>query len=67
MKIRLSKRFDRDDIVSHLFKYIVQQELDLLEDESKTYKLVGPALIKIELKEAKNNINVRMTYIQDEL
>ncbi|KAH9415599.1 Prefoldin subunit 6 [Dermatophagoides pteronyssinus] len=46
---------------------LVKEELDLLEDGAKTFKLIGPALIKIELKEAQDNVNNRIKYITEEL
>lgn len=46
---------------------IVKEELDLLEDSAKTFKLIGPALVKIDLKEAKDNVNNRIKYINEEL
>ena len=47
--------------------YAFIQELDLLEDDAKTFKLIGPALIKIDLKEAKDNVNNRVKYINEEM
>lgn len=41
--------------------------MDLLEDDAVTYKLVGPALLKVDLKEARDNISSRIKYITDEL
>jgi prefoldin beta subunit len=41
--------------------------MDLLEDGAKTYKLVGPALLRIDLKEAKDNVNSRIKYITEEM
>lgn len=41
--------------------------MDLLEDEAKTYKLVGPLLLPIDLKEAKDNVNSRIKYITEEM
>lgn len=43
------------------------KELDLLEDSARTYKLTGPALMKVELKDAKNTVNERIKYISDEM
>lgn len=43
------------------------QELDLQDDNGKTFKLIGPALIKIDLKEARDNVNNRIKYINEEL
>ena len=41
--------------------------MDLLEDDAKTYKLVGPVLMNIDLKEAKDNVNNRIKYITEEM
>lgn len=43
------------------------QELELLDDEANVYKLVGPALIKQDLVEAKSNVSKRVEYIQNEM
>ncbi|OTF76337.1 prefoldin subunit 6-like protein, partial [Euroglyphus maynei] len=34
---------------------------------AKTFKLIGPALIKVDLKEARDNVNNRIKYITEEL
>lgn len=44
-----------------------RQELELLDDEANVYKLVGPALIKQDLVEAKSNVSKRVEYIQNEM
>ena len=41
--------------------------MDLLEDDAKTYKMVGPVLMSIDLKEAKDNVNSRIKYITEEM
>lgn len=46
---------------------IVKQEFDLLDESSAVYKLIGPALIKQELKEAKDNVQNRIKYISTEM
>ncbi|KPM07901.1 prefoldin subunit 6-like protein [Sarcoptes scabiei] len=46
---------------------IVKEELELLDDNVRTFKLIGPALMKIDLKEAKDNVNNRIKYINQEL
>eukprot|EP00963_Diacronema_lutheri_P001613 scaffold102_cov340-Pavlova_lutheri.AAC.70 len=43
------------------------QELELLDDEANVYKLVGPALIKQDLVEAKSNVSKRVEYIKNEM
>lgn len=45
----------------------VKKELDLLKPDNNVYKLIGPALIKQDLDEAKQNIAKRMDYIAAEL
>jgi prefoldin beta subunit len=43
------------------------QELNLLGDDSNVFKLIGPALIKQDLVEAKSNVSKRIEYIKGEL
>ncbi len=43
------------------------QELALLDDDANVYKLIGPALIKQDLVEAKSNVQKRLDYIKGEL
>ncbi|KAG6947110.1 hypothetical protein JG688_00015682 [Phytophthora aleatoria] len=46
---------------------MVKKELDLLGDEAKVYKLVGPVLLKQDVDEAKSNVNKRLEFINNEL
>ncbi|CAH2001809.1 unnamed protein product [Acanthoscelides obtectus] len=46
---------------------IVKQELDLMPEDGKVYKSVGPVLIKTDLLEAKQNVVKRMDYISNEI
>lgn len=46
---------------------MVKQELDLVHDETKVYKMVGPVLLKQDLEEAKTNVNKRIEFINHEL
>ena len=43
------------------------QELELLEEDSNIYKLIGPVLIKQDPLEAKSNVKKRLEFIQGEL
>lgn len=43
------------------------QELDLLDDDATVFKLIGPAMIKQDLVEAKTNVSKRLEYIQGEM
>lgn len=43
------------------------QELDLLGDDAKVYKLIGPVLLKQDVNEAKANVNKRLEFINNEL
>ena len=43
------------------------QELDLLKDDARVYKLIGPALIKQDLKESQQNVDKRIEFIQNEM
>ncbi|KAK2705498.1 prefoldin subunit 6-like [Artemia franciscana] len=45
----------------------VKEEVDILEPETGVYKLIGPALVKQDLEEAKQNVNKRIDYINGEL
>ncbi len=45
---------------------MVKKELDLLDEEAVVYKLVGPALIRQDLLEAKANVEKRMQFIKKE-
>jgi len=45
----------------------VKEELGVLENEANVYKLIGPALIKQDLDEAKANVSKRIDYISGEL
>ncbi|KAL4094788.1 hypothetical protein PRIC1_010444 [Phytophthora ramorum] len=46
---------------------MVKTELELLDDEAKVYKLVGPVLLKQDADEAKTNVNKRLEFINNEL
>ncbi|CAK9327568.1 unnamed protein product [Citrullus colocynthis] len=46
---------------------LVLKELDLLNDESNVYKLIGPVLVKQDLAEANANVRKRIEYISAEL
>ena len=43
------------------------QELDLLQDDTNVYKLIGPVLVKQDLAEANANVRKRIEYISAEL
>ncbi|CEF96741.1 Prefoldin [Ostreococcus tauri] len=45
---------------------MVLKELELLEDEAKVYKLIGPVLMKQDLEEARGNVGKRLDYIRAE-
>ena len=38
---------------------LVKEEMDQLEDEAVVFKLIGPALVKQEVSEAKANVDKR--------
>ena len=46
---------------------LVKAEVDALEDSAKVYKLIGPALVRQEVKEAQGNVDKRIAYISGEL
>ena len=41
--------------------------MDLASDDNKIYKLIGPALVKQDLSEAKTNVKKRISYIGGEI
>ncbi|CAN6470695.1 unnamed protein product [Victoria cruziana] len=46
---------------------LVLKELDLLNENSNVYKLIGPVLVKQDLAEANANVKKRIEYISAEL
>lgn len=46
---------------------IVLGELDVLNEDSKVYKLTGPVLMPQDCEEAKMNVSKRIEFIQDEI
>ncbi|KAF5286091.1 hypothetical protein FQA39_LY16437 [Lamprigera yunnana] len=46
---------------------IVKEELSLLPSERIVYKAIGPALIKMDIVEAKQNVAKRIDYINAEV
>mmetsp|Transcript_17835 Transcript_17835/g.45040 ORF Transcript_17835/g.45040 Transcript_17835/m.45040 type:complete len:133 (+) Transcript_17835:67-465(+) len=46
---------------------MVLKELNLVEEDAKVYKLIGPVLLNQDLDEAKTNVEKRLQYIGDEL
>lgn len=46
---------------------LFEQEMDLLEEDSKVFKLVGPVLMSVELEESKGNVAKRLEFIEAEI
>lgn len=46
---------------------LVKTEMDLLEESDVVYKLIGPALIRQDLVEAKSSVEKRIEYISNEI
>lgn len=46
---------------------LVKGELDLLSEEDSVFKLVGPALTKVDLGEAVGNVAKRLQFIESEI
>ncbi len=46
---------------------LVKEELDSLEEGAGVFKLVGPALVRQDLSEARQNVDKRIAYISGEL
>ena len=42
----------------------VKKELDSLKEGQKVYKLVGPVLLRVDVEEAKSNVDNRIKLIQ---
>lgn len=70
---KLQKDIDKNHQVKK--KYTIQlgenelvlKELDLLNDDTNVYKLIGPVLVKQDLAEANANVRKRIEYISAEL
>lgn len=52
--------------VPHLVTRCFMQELELLDEDSNIYKLIGPVLIKQDPLEAKTNVKKRLEFIKGE-
>ncbi len=46
---------------------MVLEELTRLDDDANVFKMIGPALIKQDLVEAKSNVSKRVSYIKGEI
>ncbi len=46
---------------------LVKEEMDKVESDAKVYKLIGPALVRQDVSEAKSNVDKRISYITGEL
>merc|ERR1712002_180279 len=46
---------------------VVKEELDVIGDDGVVYKLIGPALIRQDLEEARQNVAKRIDYIQQKI
>ena len=42
----------------------VKEELDLAGEDTRVFKLIGPALVNQDLAEAKGNVEKRIEYIR---
>ena len=54
-------------VTSFPFFHPIFQELDLLDDEARVFKLIGPVLMKQPLKEAKDTVENRIKYLNEEI
>jgi hypothetical protein len=56
-------------VVDHAYshRYVWLQEMDLLDEDSKVFKLVGPVLMSVELEESKANVAKRLEFIETEI
>jgi prefoldin beta subunit len=46
---------------------LVKEEMDKVDAEAKVFKLIGPALVRQDVSEAKGNVDKRIAYITGEL
>ncbi|KAJ5075096.1 prefoldin subunit 6 [Anaeramoeba ignava] len=46
---------------------LVQDELKLLDDDSKIFKLIGPVLVEQSLEESQTNISKRLEFLTKEM
>jgi prefoldin beta subunit len=46
---------------------LVKEEMDKIKSDTKVFKLIGPALVRQEVSEAKQNVDKRIEYITGEL
>ena len=46
---------------------LVKEEMDKVESDTKVFKLIGPALVRQDVSEAKQNVDKRIEYITGEL
>ncbi|KNC46508.1 prefoldin beta subunit [Thecamonas trahens ATCC 50062] len=46
---------------------MVKEEFDLLDDDARVFKLIGPALVLQDVDEAKQNVEKRLEYITAEM
>lgn len=57
-------------MISHRPEPVVSlyfQELELLSEDAKVYKLIGPALVRQDQLEATSTVSKRLEYISSEL
>ncbi|VUZ43067.1 unnamed protein product [Hymenolepis diminuta] len=45
----------------------VDKDLEVLTDDNKIYKLIGPVLVEQSLSDARDTIKKRLKFIQDEM
>lgn len=65
-----SVRFDSiilSDSIQVCENELVLKELELLEEDSKVFKLIGPVLVVQELVEVKSNVSKRIDYINADM
>lgn len=53
--------------VNGLTHGLIMQELELLDEESNIFKLVGPVLVKQDPLEATSNVKKRLEFIKGEV
>jgi len=52
---------------TNLRSYYLIQELELVDDDAKVYKLIGPALVRQDQLEATSTVKKRLEFISAEM
>ena len=61
------KEVRRKMLISYMKRWWLFQEMDLLGDDAKIFKMMGPVLVQQELSESKQTVSKRLEYITKEM